>query len=705
LSSAHRPSSSASGMSWRTSPQPTARPSPSVQPEGLPAETRFPSLEDLDATYAPNPDHASRSIKPQVQQAPDTPALPPRNRKPSRSTPGTSEPPMKPTVQPRAYGADGVRSEQVTGIAMREPRPDTNDRRGGPGEGRTDGARRRAGSGSQSSNQSSLVPRPPLTRRHRSSITIKHTPPSIIEDVVPTSPLASLTVENLASKSPCLSAGSKDWLTGDDDLQHSSPSSVLVPTPPIETVVFRESPSKRASVTQKSTVPIQDAIFLQHDHTPSLKRTPSPPASASDVSPTISRFTRTFPPIDTTDHHQRDKATASTKDPTPIGTRTVRTTIEPESSSSADEGPEDVGGYRRTAVKAPASIGKPKRKGRQSSVHDLVDLWGGGIGHSEQNPQTPRPTSDDPETPLHEHKARPVASPLSSAKSNPNPKTPMLTPLGHDSRTRKAPSSNPRRSPTSGGTIPSTGSRSRPQSMIIYPSKSADAYTTLSSGHSSGSSSLVPPHNTNQRTSGRRTSISNMVQRYEGISGKGKSAGSIGPSSPATPRSAVKAGSLLTENGQVTKGQAQKGQVGLLPPMNDASHGQRSSSPIENARISPSPSRISPINPSSPLPHDGTTRGSENAVSRVPKLIFNREASKPVFTSVSKPVEEPSSGPGDEGSSSPERPYQGVGKLIDQWQRKTAEASGTRTAIGRGRGSAVGKRGLGVVHGISGRSQ
>jgi len=87
----------------------------------------------------------------------------------------------------------------------------------------------------------------------------------------------------------------------------------------------------------------------------------------------------------------------------------------------------------------------------------------------------------------------------------------------------------------------------------------------------------------------------------------------------------------------------------------------------------------------------------------VPKLSFNREASRPVFTSVSKPVEEPSIHLGDERSSSPERPYQGVGKLIDQWQRKTTEVSSTRTAIGRGRGSAVGKRGL--VHGIPGRSQ
>jgi AP2-associated kinase len=34
-----------------------------------------------------------------------------------------------------------------------------------------------------------------------------------------------------------------------------------------------------------------------------------------------------------------------------------------------------------------------------------------------------------------------------------------------------------------------------------------------------------------------------------------------------------------------------------------------------------------------------------------------------------------------DGSASPDRPYQGVGKLIDQWQRITAEAEAPRNAI------------------------
>lgn len=671
LSSAPQPPSSASGMSWRTSPQPSTRPSSSVQAESLPAETRFPSLEVLDATFATRSEQASRTNKSQIQQAPGTPALPPRNNRLGRSVQGTSGLLMKSAVQSR--GSNGVRSVQVTGIAMRELRPDTNDRRGGPSEGRADGPSRIE---SQPSIQSNLK-RPSLTRKHRSSIIIKHAPPNTIEDTGPTSPLSSLTFENLASRSPRLPTGSKDWLTGEDDLLDASSTSVLVPAPPTETVVFRESPSKRASVIQRSTVPIQDAIFPQHDHTSSRQDTPSPPApAASNISPTISRFTRTFPPIETTDQ-------SPAQDRTPVATHKARKPVDPESSSSADEGPEDTGGFKRTPVKASPGIGKPKRKGRQSSVHDLVDLWGGGVGHKDNDRETLAPrTTKDLATSSQGHKA-PAASSLSSAKSNPNPQTPMLTPL--------APSSDPRRSP---GATPSATSRSRPQSMIIFPSKSTDAYPALSAGHTSVSASLAPPSPLNQRTSIRRTSISDMVQRYEGISGKRKSTGGTAPS-PNVSRSVAKAGSLMTENGLHPKGQKQKDEVGLLPPVSkDADYRWRSSSPSNEIQKSPSLSKTSPITPPSPLPYDAVRGGSEEAISCAPKLSSSREISKPVFTSSSKPVEDPSSRLVDERSSSPERPYQGVGKLIDQWQRKTAEASATRTPIGRGRGSSAGTRGF-----------
>ena len=698
LSSAPRPSSSASGMSWRTSPQPSARPSSSVQPESLPAETRFPSLEDLDATFASSSERASRNSTPHTQQVSDvTPALPPRNNRHGHSAPRTSGLLMKPPVQHRGWHGQGdMGLEQVTNVAVREFRPDINDHRG---EGRADAPSRvesKAVSSSQPPGSSNLVPRHSFTRKHRSSTIIKYTSPNVTGDVGPTSPPSSLPVQGLTSSYPRLPTKSKDWLTGEDDLQETS----SIPAPPIETVVFRQSPSKRASVIQKAIVPIQDAIVPQHDHTPSLQHTPSslPVSAPPDISPTISKFTRTFPSIETTDHVQRDKLSVTTQDRTPVAARTARKPMEPESSSSADEGPEDATGSRRMAAKVPVSTGKPKRKGRQSSVHDLVDLWGGGIGHKdiERETHTPRLTSSKLETSIDGYKTQTVVSPLASAKSNPNPRIsplrPMLTPTGIDPRLQQSPSGDP----PSGA----TASRSRPQSMIIFPSKSTDTYSGLSSGHSLDPASLAPPSTPSQKSGIRRTSISGIVQRYEGI-GKGKSMGLSGPPSPDVSRPALKVGSLLTENGWHFKGQAQKGQVVLLPPLSsDASY--RSSNPTEDTRISPNSSRISPRTPS-PLSQSVTDPSPEGVVHRAPKLSFNRETSKPTFTPNSKLVDDSLSRLGDERSSSPERPYQGVGKLIDQWQRKTAEASATRTTVGRGRGSFVGKRG--VVHGISGRSQ
>jgi AP2-associated kinase len=57
----------------------------------------------------------------------------------------------------------------------------------------------------------------------------------------------------------------------------------------------------------------------------------------------------------------------------------------------------------------------------------------------------------------------------------------------------------------------------------------------------------------------------------------------------------------------------------------------------------------------------------------------------------------------EDRSTSPERPYQGVGKLIDQWQKKTAEADSQTTFAGK-RGGFVPKR-AGIMHGDDERGQ
>jgi AP2-associated kinase len=215
----------------------------------------------------------------------------------------------------------------------------------------------------------------------------------------------------------------------------------------------------------------------------------------------------------------------------------------------------------------------------------------------------------------------------------------------------------------------------------------------LPAGHTSVS--LAPPSPPNKRTGVRRTSISNIVQRYEGIV---KSTGSGGSPSAKLSRAATTrvGSSLMAEDGRYTQGQRQKDQAGLTP--SDASYSWRSNSPTKDAGLSPDTLRVLRSPPS--IIH----KGLDESVPRTPKLSFNREASRPVFSSSSKPAEDSPSRPGDERSSSPERPYQGVGKLIDQWQRKTAEASSTtRSPIGRGRGTFVAARG--IAQSIPGESQ
>jgi len=53
--------------------------------------------------------------------------------------------------------------------------------------------------------------------------------------------------------------------------------------------------------------------------------------------------------------------------------------------------------------------------------------------------------------------------------------------------------------------------------------------------------------------------------------------------------------------------------------------------------------------------------------------------------------------PTNERPSSPERPYQGVGKLIDQWQRKSAEAEASRSVVLSKRTSLAPPKQVGLV--------
>lgn len=714
-----------SGSSWSSQP-PSSRPSSSNPADGGTPESRYPTLEELDATFSgpsPNTRGPSTGAMPGAH-ASSQPQLA-SSRSLQKPTAGDSTGLRRPTLQPPvgSYGMDGVRSQQVTGVAMRESRGDTSSsNRPGKyavGAGAADGA-------SASSPKDGSADRPSLTRRHRSSMSIKPKPGYGADASTSSNFFSSSSPREPATPS---SSGtprqpprpSKDWLTGDDDSSTSSHIASMSGATPrssaAEVPVLRDSPSKRASFIEKSSAPIQEAHAALHDHIgppasphPSLLDSP-----VSSSSPTVSRFVRKFPALDTATKDQ-EPALSPVDDWTPLKTTAKRPAKqkEVESSSSADEGPEDVVGYVPSPVKS-ADNTRMKRKGRQSSVHDLVDLWGGGPKEKEEDLTRSTITSASYNKPTETNiKRRSTALP-SLAKPIPRSKSPqpMLSPPGFgrasSSHSTKFDSTQQEQADVPELTPSPVSSRSRPQSMFIFPSKTPDSSVPLSGG-----GGLVPPEEPKPRNT-RRTSISDMVHRYEAIGavtktiGAGVGAGAVPPVATKPPALAVASRPL--ENGRtarpsissstVTKGSQSNGRSGLSVPIRDEPTGGFRDS--TKSRVSPTGlPRASPI---SPLPSSKDeiqqTREPETRAPRPRRISMKPESSNSIFPSQKLPAStEDASG----RSASPERPYQGVGKLIDQWQRKTVDRETERGPVVQKRGGFAAKR-AGLVSGGTGRGQ
>jgi len=173
----------------------------------------------------------------------------------------------------------------------------------------------------------------------------------------------------------------------------------------------------------------------------------------------------------------------------------------------------------------------------------------------------------------------------------------------------------------------------------------------------------------------RRPSITDMVQRYEAI-GKVSPPGSL-----PLPKSAVAPGITSTTTGRAV-------QQSLHSPV------ASKSSP---SRVAPTSDDIAPavdtekrqllINPkpsyTGPTEKWADTSRSQSSVSGLPTTSSSKlpshsssqgeidglPSATTLVAKVTAPPEE------DPRSSSPEKPYQGVGKLIDQWQRKSEATS------------------------------
>ncbi|KII93982.1 hypothetical protein PLICRDRAFT_411608 [Plicaturopsis crispa FD-325 SS-3] len=696
LASIPTQASSSSGVPY-SRPTPSPRPSPvppSVSPAwksnqqagDQPAESRFPSLEELDATF---PQPISRPVPPPHAQSQPT----------AHTTTGGGLRP--PASRQGTYSQDGVRSEQVTGIAMRDPKSDGDGKRAGratpsptpvkekPAPSATAGGRTEGGIGRVGQS----FARPTLSRKHRSSISIKHRQHSggstdLFSPHVPASPSTQ--------RSP--TKHQPDWLTGDDVGDMKPPG----------TPVLRESPSKRSSY-------IEEGGYVKMPVSPRaqsavVERSPSPSKMSQRPA------SRTARPLPSTDAAQRNRnAVVAAPSAAPPSTKrsppSTHRMLSKDSSSSDDieDGPEDASGYFPPAKEASH---RRKGKGRQSSVHDLVDLYGGRQTGKEKDKEFSQSISRQPESPTKERqKATDPARALGSAfndfnasngqsrrstmlgsasttyrSSSPQSLTPQPTPTSQrplavhtgnpDSNRSSRPPASAHKKQSSvskaapASPAPNPSRSTRPQSMFVFPAAKSESAALPSPG-------LMPPPEQKPRAE-RRTSISDMVQRYEAIGV---------PRATPSPSVAMKSTGLKVSTQAANAASAMNGRMhtgGPYSPATSRTSEDRTSSNITrpSGRTLPVPNNSTgdPSKPTRsvsglPSPSPVDKGDSANYVSGLPPRTSYR-TSDPSSPSRSYPVRR-SATPSDENPpetpSSPDRPYQGVGKLIDQWQRKTVE--------------------------------
>ncbi|OCH95729.1 hypothetical protein OBBRIDRAFT_499625 [Obba rivulosa] len=771
----------AASSSWRA----TAAAPTSSRLEALSAEERFPSLEDLDRTFgSPSPGIEKAQISSQRPNL-DRPFLETTHPS-SRSSygrvtdsyvvPGMSSSEVAAASASASAAAsrrfDGVRSQQVTGAAMRESKlvaarqasmPFARSAESGKDTGKGD---LRDTDSILSRNSVTVTSRPSLTRRHRSSISVRtdsqdlfsSPPASDVPPALPPRPSASPP-----------RAEPRDWLTGADDDEPSM--SVGTPSPVQQTQpVLRESPSKRASLIERSPLqlvrPLEaESVTPEPGNVPAsepgwmmldshrerelvrvgerlragsggssrspvrtkafVTRSGTGASSANFTGASGTRQSLRPPPVDT-------KAAAST--PSSTGLTENWSPIAPSApasarSSSSDEGPEDVTGalhFEQSAGKAKEVQGRivggikaegdklhrPRHKSRQSSVHDLVDLWGGGVTSGSQD----RGRESEKKAPVvlkqGDYLAR--ADPPAAALKPPSPKSTTRS-ESPQSLVDTAPLPSvirplPVKPPMSpGGPAPGTG-RARPKSMFLAP-VSVSKSTSEKPLNSLGRESLAPAP-ANPRHTARRSSISDMVQRYEAIGGKPGPGPSVAAPPVALKPSALK---LKQSNGGTDGSLASPSSASTRFPKLSPTSSPVSSRTSLEVPESPRktgwvyvaqardemPSRASAINKTSssttsvnglpprrsPSPLTRPS-GDERTVQHSP-LPFGERKSVAL---------EPPTSPGLR-SPSPERPYQGVSKLIDRWQRVADDTDAPR----RPGGFPV--RRAGVVGGDSGRAR
>lgn len=616
-------------------------------------QTKFPTLEELDATFPPGVSSLQaidRHHNRVVLSAHESPTLSPQ---PKTGSLGTG-----------ANNAGGTRSKQITGLGMRES--EDSSRGLDLLSFKTDGRDERNSLGLLQFPSFDLS-RTQLQKERGSQCSVG------------SGDIKSRNIANfrLPANRPT------DLLTGDDELDLSRQISDFKPEH--DTLKIRETPRKRASVieqndTFKATIP-------QQGHAP------DPPASVFPLTSNQSTvmklecptscFMRELPAID-------KSATATilssglTDNWSPIATTGSRAIMNEKDkasdlSSSEDEGPEEPAPLPSLPLRIAAEA-LVKHKSRQGSVHNLVDLWEGGASNTkdkQHEPQLPLKQTNrlrsaympQPRSPSPQHKS------LSSVSSNPSHSV-------ISSRVDLPPQLS-----TSPLSSSSESNKIRPQSMFIFPTSSAE-------GSVPSSAALQPPEDTAPH-SVRRTSISDMVQRYEALEASARVTGNSTISSPINSAKSLPSREYSQDSPaiQVVKTSPEKATVPLPGFSTTAANSLLKRRTSLTVLPRPGSSRSQRIFPNSPdAPSSASLEESEvgTLVPRKSSILISESIKFPVASrkagerSMRQTQLEPlttTSHPTDERPSSPERPYQGVGKLIDQWQRKSAEAEASRSVV------------------------
>ena len=579
----------------------SARLPPAGNAESLPIESRFPSVEELDGRFVPSVNSlypsavydGSIRLPTQLSSKPAdvrSPPFPTKTNYIGTSISGNNF--SRPNAISNVTYSQGVaRSEKITGMGKKELKEDPKQENNAS----------EAGSSTVDRPGASQIPlttstprrRQSLVRKHRSSLSIKlGTLSSLTPEKAQDSSIDipnSLAPPKLPPRPPS-STPPRDWLTGEEHEESSTTHTRH------ETPILRDSPRKRASFIAQSDFQFPASSAAQHV----VPEQSADEPHSIDLSPTVSRFKRAFPEIEKIDVQQ-----ANTKS---LGRLTdnwspVRRETEPESSSS-DEGPEDPGAATY-AVRERNRVSRNKEQ--QSSVHELVNQYGGGSLANEKDfkdllfqtnrtgdyiprklqttglappvkqeaeRKTPSPTSNTMMTALVE--------PITASKPSHRPQTSIAT-------------HQPSAAPLATKPPISTGGRSRPQSMFIFPSKSSDSSTSVPL---SGTNNLAPPEEPRAKTS-RRTSISDMVQKYEAISGKVITSLPPGPPSPVRSVSAKDPTGLesgrrpFTDGGQVTTHQTAPATDGSNRLSNSPVKSNAAASVHQNIGLGKSPSQPS----------------------------------------------------------------------------------------------------------------